>query len=76
MTDAPKNEFDDLVRRAKGHHVQPLTPGEKAGILWAEGELKRLREAVEWACENMTRMEGEDVEPFVAELRRKAKEGN
>lgn len=40
---AHQNEFDDLVRRAKGYHVHPLTPGEKAGVLWADAELKRLR---------------------------------
>ena len=43
ITDADnpaQNEFDDLVRRAKGHHVQPLTPGEKAGILWAAEQIR------------------------------------
>jgi hypothetical protein len=42
MNDTNKNEFDDLVRRARGYHVHPLLPGEKAGILWADAELSRL----------------------------------
>ena len=43
MNDDPhKNEWDDLVRRAHGYHIRPFTPGEKAGVLWAEAELTAL----------------------------------
>ena len=41
MDDTHRNEFDDLVRRAKGYHVHPLTPGEKAGVLWADAVVKK-----------------------------------
>jgi hypothetical protein len=46
MNDDPhKNEWDDLVRRAHGYHIRPFTPGEKAGVLWAEARIAALEKA-------------------------------
>jgi hypothetical protein len=58
--------------------LRPVKPHDIfAAILAADAELKRLREAVEWACANapivVNRLPGHTQ--FVTELRRKAKEG-
>jgi hypothetical protein len=89
MTDAEQKAWDELVDYINRYEMKDDTSiscawGDIKCVLAADAELKRLREAIEWACTVRDRDRywihdrcGEflDYKPFLAELRRRAKEG-
>jgi len=80
MTDEERKAWDVVVEDAQDNFHATGNSGD-AAILAADAELKRLREAVEWACgdieSHINLGDMDDWRPFkhMAELRRKAKEG-
>jgi len=78
MNDEQQKAWDELVKilneRDRFVDIRFL-PADYSAILAADAELKRLREAVEWACKTIGNATMISRDAVVAEIRRRAKEG-
>jgi len=86
MTDEERKAWKELVRDIQqiGNTESIVDGADVTAILAADAELKRLREAIEWALENgnynpslafPTHLSFMKSDDWKAELRRRAKEG-
>jgi len=75
MTDEERKAWEELVeciKNGRGYIEHFMLDGEQATILAADAEMRKLREAVEWAMDNGDYSSTIHAGVWKAELRRRA----